>query len=131
MPKQLSPEVEGAIRAFSKASFSYRNIQKLLPDKYKPVSIGTISAVLNNKGTSRKALNENRKFERNQRPSTSRKPELINKIKKEVNRKNPPTLRALSSIYGVSHTVIRRIIKEYIGKDKRVKQSVNVLTESA
>ena len=91
MPKLTSIETEIDIKRLSKEKYSYRKIKNKLEKEDVDVSIATICRVLKNIGIRRSATNSKQPVPLNQTAPIKRTPEVVQKVKRLVDKKNPAT----------------------------------------
>lgn len=112
MPKQIDPFWEGYITALSDANYSYSSIIKECKKRNFSISKHGINCVLNKIGKARKGLIPEGKKQANPRSSTSRTPDMVQKVSVLVSGPNPATQRDIAKKVGASQATINTIIKQ-------------------
>lgn len=127
MPPRIDRFWEGYITALSDAKYSYSAIIRACKDRGFIVSKKGICNVLNDVGKGRVGIIPEGQKQANPRPSTSRTPELVQKVKSMVKGSNPATQRAIANVVGTSLGTVNTIINRDLKLQKRHKSRVHKL----
>jgi len=127
MPPKIDRYWEGYITGLSDAKYSYFAIIKACKQRGFVVSKKGISSVLNSCGKRRSGAIPVGKKQADPRPSTSRTPDVIRKVRSLVTGPNPATQRAIATKVGTSVYTVNTIINRDLKLEKRHKSHVHKL----
>lgn len=124
MPPKIDSYWEGYITALSHAKYSYSAIIKTCKEHNFDVSKTGIHRVLNSIGHARSGTIPAGRKHANPRPSTSRTPDVVRKVRVLATGSNPATQRAIANKVGTSvhtvNTIINRDLKLQLQHKRRV-----------
>ena len=129
MPKLIDREIEGMIKGWKLAKFSYMKIiSKLIETRGIKLTRTTIRNIINGLGERRKAITNGIVF-RQTRRRTKRTTELIDLVKEDFSAANPPYLRQYADEHNVDEKTIRNIIHKDLNYRTLKKRKTFPLTE--
>ena len=128
MPKLTPIETEIDIKRLSKEKYSYRQIKNKLEKEDVDVSIATLCRVLKNIGIGRSATNNKQPVPQNQTAPIKRTPEVVQKVKRLVDKKNPATRRDIKKQTSLGLATIHKIIHKDLKLKTKIKTKVHKLT---
>lgn len=130
MPKFLKPSIEIDVKRLSKENYSYREIQNKLKEEDVDISIMSICRILKNIGIRRQALSNQEEIPKFRRSPIIRTPEMVDKVKSYVIRKNPMPYRDIRKKTTLTLPIISKIIHQDLGLKTRRKCKVHRLTKN-
>ena len=121
MPKSIETEID--VKRLSKEKYSHRQIQNKLKVENVDVGISTICRILKNIGIRRSATNNKQPVPKYRTSPFKRTPAVVQKVKQQVTKKNPATIRDIQKQTSLSLETIHKIIHKDLKLETRKKQS--------
>ena len=109
MPKIISSELEGAVKALSKASYGPYQVKPELEKQGHAISISAMYSILNCQGERRQAKEAGLPQPRKSHPVKIRTFSNIKKIDLMTSKENPPSQNDMARMLQTSWTTIRKI----------------------
>ena len=131
MPKFISLETETDVKRLSKENYSKVAIKNKPKEEVIDVSVKTITRIFKNVGIRRQAISKKEPIPKFNRPPIKRTHEMISKVKRLVDRKNPASHGHIQKETTLILSTINKIIPQALSKDTRKKMNFSGIRKTA